>query len=62
MAQQTIHKVPVVRMGGGFIKAVLNNGAETVFGRDEREIAERLKVRLHTLRSSPTRKGGNATH
>lgn len=49
-------------MGGGFIKAVLNNGAETVFGRDEREIAERLKVRLHTLRSSPTRKGGNATH
>lgn len=53
---QTVHKVPVVKMGGGYIKAILNNGAETVFGRDEKEIAERMKVRLHTLRSKPVGK------
>jgi hypothetical protein len=49
----TIHKIPVVKMGGGFLKAILNHGTETVFGRDAKEIAERLKVRLHTLRSKP---------
>ena len=56
MAQQkTVLRVPVTRMGGGYIKALLPEG-ETVFGIDEREVAERLKVRTHVLRARTVRK------
>jgi hypothetical protein len=44
-----IFRVPVVRLGGGFEKAVLMDGQETVFGKTSEEIAERLKVRFHVF-------------
>ena len=48
-----IFRVSEVRMGGGYSKAVLLDGQETVFGADAKELAERLKIRLHVLRAKP---------
>jgi hypothetical protein len=36
-------KVPVVKIGGGYLKAILLNGQETVWGRDEKDLAGRLR-------------------
>ena len=36
-------RVVVVKMGGGWLKALLPHREETVFGRDERELSGRLK-------------------
>ena len=38
-------RIPVLKMGGGYLRAILRNGRETVFGRDERELIGRLKRR-----------------
>ncbi len=38
-------RIPVVKIGGGYLKAILLNGEETVFGRDEKELVGRLKFR-----------------
>jgi hypothetical protein len=45
-------RIPVLKMGG-YIKALLLNGQETVFGRDERELLGRLKLRTAQLRMHP---------
>ena len=53
--------VTVVRMGGGYLKAVFGQSRETltgdwvpdsVFGQDEEELLERLKTRLPAFRNS----------
>ena len=31
-------RIPVVKIGGGYLKAILRNGQECVFGRDEKEL------------------------
>ena len=36
-------RILVVRMGGGYLKAILQGREETVFGRDEDHLAGRLK-------------------
>ncbi len=33
-------RIPVLKIGGGYLKAILLNGQETVFGGDEKELAE----------------------
>ena len=38
-------RIPVLKIGGGYLKAILLNGEETVFGRDEKELVGRLKFR-----------------
>ena len=38
-------RILVVKMGGGYLKAILPDRQETVFGRDEHELAGRLKLR-----------------
>jgi hypothetical protein len=49
-----VFRVPVIKRGG-FLEAILNNGEEKVFGRDEVELASRLRVRTHVLRAHPVR-------
>lgn len=39
----SVLRVIVVRIGGGWIKALLPHRRETVFGRDEDQLAGRLK-------------------
>lgn len=51
-----IFRVPVIKTGGGYLKAILNNGEETIFGRDEVELAARLRVRTHVLRANPVKR------
>ena len=51
-----IFRVPVIKTGGGYLKAILNNGEETIFGRDEVELAARLRVRTHVLRATPVKR------
>jgi hypothetical protein len=46
-------RILAVKMGGGYVRALLLNGQETVFGRDERELLGRLKVRTKELRMHP---------
>lgn len=36
-------RVLIVRMGGGWLKAILPHREETVFGRDEYQLSSRLK-------------------
>lgn len=36
-------RILVVKMGGGWLKALLPHSAETVFGRDEDQLSGRLK-------------------
>jgi hypothetical protein len=48
-------KILVVRMGGGYLKAILLDGQETVWGRDEQELAGRLKRRPDVSRMLPRR-------
>jgi hypothetical protein len=43
-------RIPVLKLGGGYLKAILLNGQETVFGRDEKELVGRLKFRTGLLR------------
>jgi hypothetical protein len=50
-----IFRIPVVRIGGGYLKAILLNGQETVWGRDEKELAGRLK---RVPRASPMHRAG----
>jgi hypothetical protein len=38
-------RVVVVKMGGGYLKAILPDREESVFGRDEHELFGRLKSR-----------------
>jgi len=38
-------RIPVVKIGSGYLKAILLNGQETVWGRDEKELADGLKGR-----------------
>jgi len=38
-------RILVVKIGGGYLKAILPDGQETIFGRDEKERAGRLKRR-----------------
>ena len=40
-----VHGIQVVKMGGGYLKAILPVRRETIFGRDEGELAGRLKLR-----------------
>jgi hypothetical protein len=37
-------RIVIVKMGGGYVKAVLPRRRETVFGRDDGELAGRLKL------------------
>ena len=37
-------RIGIVRMGGGYLKAILLDRQETVFGRDEREAFGKLKL------------------
>ena len=37
-------RIRIVRMGAGYLKAILPDRDETVFGRDEREIFGKLKL------------------
>jgi hypothetical protein len=37
-------RIRIVSMGGGYLKAILPDRHETVFGRDEREILGKLKL------------------
>jgi len=37
-------RIVLVRMGGGYLKAILPHRRETVFGRDDGELAGRLKL------------------
>jgi hypothetical protein len=46
-------RVLVVKMGGGYFKAILLNGEETVFGRDLGELIGRLKLRAQLLPVPP---------
>jgi hypothetical protein len=46
-------RIPVVKIGGGYLKAILLNGQETVWGRDERELAGRLKRRPEAVEMQP---------
>jgi hypothetical protein len=41
-------RIPVLKIGGGYLKAILLNGQETVFGRDEKDVG-RLKFRAGLL-------------
>ena len=50
-----VFRVPVLKRGGSLV-AILNNGEEKVYGRDEKELAARLRVRTHVLRATPVRK------
>jgi hypothetical protein len=45
--------IPVVKMGGGYLRALLPNVEETVFGCDKRELLGRLKLRTRELRMHP---------
>ena len=38
-------RIPLVKIGGGYLKAILLNGQEAIFGRDEKELVGRLKFR-----------------
>jgi hypothetical protein len=40
-------------MGGGYLRAILLNEQETVFGCNERELLGRLKLRTKELRMHP---------
>jgi hypothetical protein len=42
-------RIPVVKIDGGYLKAILLNGQEIVFGRDEKELIGRLKFRTGML-------------
>ncbi len=42
-------RIPVLKIGGGYLKAILLNGQETVLGRDEKELVGRLKFRTAVL-------------
>jgi hypothetical protein len=46
-------KILVVKMGGGYLRAILLHGAETVFGCDIRQLLGRLKLRTAELRMRP---------
>jgi hypothetical protein len=48
-------KIPVVKMGGGYLKAILLNGHETVFGCGVKELIGRLKMRAGVLPVRPER-------
>jgi hypothetical protein len=37
-------RIVIVKMGGGYLKAILADRQESVFGRDEREIVGKLKL------------------
>jgi len=45
-------RIPVVKIGG-YLKAILRNGQECVFGRDEKELEGKLKRRADGLRVHP---------
>jgi hypothetical protein len=47
-------RIPVVKMGG-YLKAILPSGQETVFGRDEKELVGRLRFRAAVLGVHPER-------
>ncbi len=47
-------RISVVKIGG-YLKAILLNGQETVWGRDEKELADRVK---RVPRASPTHRAG----
>jgi hypothetical protein len=46
-------RIPVVKIGGGYPKAILPKGQETVWGRDEKELAGRLKGRTDVSHVHP---------
>jgi hypothetical protein len=54
-------KILVLRMGGGYWRAILLNGQETVFGRDLEELIGRLKHRPSAL-PVPAQYVGEALH
>jgi hypothetical protein len=43
-------RIPVVKIGGGYLKAILLNGQETVFGCDVKELVGRLRLRTGVVR------------
>jgi hypothetical protein len=47
------HKILVVRMGGGYWRAILRFGEEVVFGADLGELIGRLKTRASVLPVPP---------
>jgi hypothetical protein len=49
-------RIPVVKMGSGYLRAILLNGREAVYGRDLPELIGRLKFRIGagSLRIPPT--------
>jgi hypothetical protein len=46
-------KIPVVETGGGYLKAILLNGQETIWGRAGKKLAGRLKRRPAVLGVHP---------
>jgi hypothetical protein len=46
-------RILVVKMGGGYVKAILLNREETVFGRNLGELIGRLKLRAQLLPVPP---------
>jgi hypothetical protein len=38
-------RILVVKIGGGYLKAILPGGQETIYGRDESELIGRLRFR-----------------
>jgi hypothetical protein len=50
MTEMRSFRILVLKMGGGYLRAILLNGQETVFGRDVGELIGRLKRRAGELR------------
>ena len=50
-----VFRIPVLKIGGGYLKAILLNGQETVFGCDMKELLGRLKFRAGLLGVQPHR-------
>jgi hypothetical protein len=46
-------RILVLKMGGGFFKAILDNGRQTVFGRDIGELIGRLRTQAQLLPVHP---------
>lgn len=48
-----VPKISVIKIGCSCLKAILLNGQETIWGRDEKEPAGRLKRRLEGVAVQP---------
>jgi hypothetical protein len=48
-----VPRILVGKMDGGYVKAIVMNGEETIFGRDVGELIGRLKLRAQLLPMPP---------